>query len=568
MSGDLIQGQRKRWRVADPSSAEVISSLSGILPFVANLLGRRGITTREEAREFLDVSPDLFEDPGNLPEIAIAVERLEIARQRAETVAVFGDFDADGVTGTALMMRALTRYGLLPVPYIPHRVTEGHGLNNGAVDKLKDQGVTLIVTVDCGVTDVGPIAHAKNSDIDTIVTDHHLVTGSRPDAIAVINPRAPGSNYAFHHLTGVGMALKLSQALLEPTHPADWADGLMELAAIGTVTDMAPLVDENRYIVNAGLEQLRSTKSVGIRTLLESARVHPAEASAETIGFTIGPRLNAAGRLDHADTAYRLLMTDDPSEALALAKQLQKSNTGRQQLTEETLQGCRQQVAELGGPDTVVLLGSTEFNPGVVGLVAGKLVEEFGSPAAVYSLQGDTVMASCRSAPGFHWTDALTACGDLLDRFGGHAQAAGFSCHVDRLPELHQRLLAVAAERWRGPANLLEGVADAEVELSSLMGQTFQALRRMEPFGVGNPEPVFITKDVTITEARTMGADGQHFRLKLRTGGAMWEAVAFRQEWVPGTKRAHIVYTMNVDHWNGRQRLRLTLLDYAPVGDQ
>lgn len=567
MTDGPIQGRRKRWRVADPPSPEDVSALDGVPPLVAHLLARRGITTIEDAKEFLDVTPGLFEDPGNLPEIALAVERLETARQGGETVAVFGDFDADGVTGTALMMRALTRYGLQPMPYIPHRVTEGHGLNTGAVDTLKGLGVTLIVTVDCGVTDVGPIAHAKNSDIDTIVTDHHLVTGARPDAIAIINPRAPGSNYAFHHLTGVGMALKLSQALLEPAHPHDWADGLMELAAIGTITDMAPLVDENRYIVSAGLEQLRNTKNTGIRTLLESARVHPAEAGAETIGFTIGPRLNAAGRLDHADTAYRLLMTDDPAEAIALAKQLQESNTGRQQLTEETLQACRQEMAELGGPDAVVLLGSGEFNPGVVGLVAGKLVEEYGSPAAVYSLQGDTVMASCRSAPGFHWTDALTACSDLLDRFGGHAQAAGFSCHVDRLPELHQRLLAIAAERWRGPADVLEGIADAEVELPTLMGQTFQTLRRMEPFGVGNPEPVFITRDVHITEARTMGADSQHFRLKLRTGGAMWEAVAFRQEWVPGTRRAHIVYTMNVDHWNGSQRLRLTLLDYAPVED-
>jgi single-stranded-DNA-specific exonuclease len=558
---DLI-GQMRRWNVAPPSTASQLAGMGGLPPLVAHLLVRRGITGEARAKEFLDAADSLFEDPSTLPDVEPAIARIGAARDRGETVAVYGDFDADGVTGTALMVKALRRYGLNVVSYIPHRVTEGHGLNVGAVDRLRRQGAGLIVTVDCGVTDIVPIDHALAHGIDTIVTDHHLVGGTLPRATAIINPHAAHSAYGFDHLTGVGMTLKLSQALLEPAFGDRWADGLMELAAIGTITDMAPLLGENRYIVHRGLRHLAGTESIGLRALMDAARVDPAHVSAESIGFGIGPRLNAAGRLDHADTALELLVTEDSRRAGELVRELDGFNAQRQTLTEEVLEASRRQLPAVIPP--VIVVGSHDFNPGVVGLVAGKLAEEFGTPALCFAQEGSHIMASCRSAPGFHWSNALNACEDLLIRYGGHAQAAGFTCEERVLPELTARLHAIAAEQLGDGPPSTDGTIDAEVQLPQLMGPTFQALRRMEPFGIGNPSPIFLTRGAEVREAKTMGATGNHFRLALQAGGATWDAVAFRQSWLDGTRFVDIVYTLEVDHWNGSPRLRLTLMDYAP----
>lgn len=561
----LFQGNARRWRIAPPTPAADAALVgNGLPPLAAHLLARRGIVTEPSATDFMGVSERLFEDPAALPHIDEAISRLRLARERGETVAVYGDFDADGVTGTALAVKALTRFGVRAISYIPHRVSEGHGLNNAAVDTLRERGAELIITVDCGVTDVGPVAYARNHGVDTIITDHHHVPdGDLPPAVAVINPRAPHSAYGFDHLTGVGMTLKVAQALLAPEHPTDWADGLLELAAIGTITDMAPLQGENRYIVHHGLAQLRTTRSVGLRALLAAGRVEPAHATAETIGFTIGPRINAAGRLDHADTALALLVTDSPEQAAGLVSELDALNSERQRLTEQTLEAARALVPVVLPP--LLAVGDPAFNPGVVGLVAGKLAEEFGVPAFVYTMEGGQVMASCRSTPGFHWAEALGSCEGMLTRFGGHAQAAGFACAPDALPLLTTRLQDIAAEQLGDAPPAPEGVVDAEVSLRELMGPTFSALRRMEPHGVGNPSPVFLSRGLAVEQARTMGADGAHFRLNLRADGARWEAVAFRQRWELGTEAVDLVYTIGVDHWNGQERLRLTVLDYAPA---
>jgi single-stranded-DNA-specific exonuclease len=557
-----LHGQQRRWQVAPPTPSATLAGLGEIPPLVAHLLARRGITSMAEATEFLDAAESLFEDPATLPDVGRAIERITQARNAGETVAVYGDFDADGVTGTALMVTALRHFGLTVISYIPHRVSEGHGLNLGAVDKLRAQGVTLIITVDCGVTDVEPIAHAKANGVDTIVTDHHLVAANLPEASAIINPHAEHSRYGFDHLTGVGMVLKLSQALLEPERGEAWADGLMELAAIGTITDMAPLLGENRYIVRRGLKHLGKTTSIGLQTLMDVARVDTAHVNAESIGFGIGPRINAAGRLDHADIALELLTTTDPARARALVGEMDTFNTQRRTLTEETVATGRTQIPANVPP--LIAVGDASFNPGVVGLVAGKLAEEFGAPALCYAQDGDLVMASCRCSPTFHWADALTACDDLLIRYGGHAQAAGFQCDVSVLPALIDRLQAIAAERLGAATGAPPGVVDAEVGVTDLMGPTFQALKKMEPFGMGNPAPLFLSRGVEVREARTMGQGGAHFRMTLFAGGATWDAVAFRQAWVAGTRYVDIVYTLDVDHFRGEPRLRLTIQDYAP----
>jgi single-stranded-DNA-specific exonuclease len=557
-----LEGQQRRWRVAPQSSAADVAALGELPSLIGHLLVRRGITTAKQAQEFLEAADSLFEDPGTLPDVERATARIRLARDRGEVVAVYGDFDADGVTGTALMVKALRHYGLNVVSYIPHRVREGHGLNVGAVDSLRAQGVKLIITVDCGVTDVDAIKHASDSGVDTVVTDHHLVAEHLPDAAAIINPHAEHSRYGFDHLTGVGMTLKLSQALLEPEYGERWTEGLMELAAIGTITDMAPLLGENRYIVHRGLKHLAKTSSTGLQALLRASRADLAHVTTETIGFGIGPRLNAAGRLDHADIALDLLTTDDEQRAESLIGELEGYNNQRRELTEETLLAAREQLPAQIPP--LIAVGRDDFNPGVVGLVAGKLAEEYGAPALCFTQDDGKIMASCRSAPGFHWADALVACDDLLLRHGGHAQAAGFACDPSVLSTLIDRLQAIAAEQLGESPATVDSIVDAEVQLTELMGPTFQALRKMEPFGMGNPAPLFLTRGAEVREARTMGAARNHFRLTLMAGGATWDAVGFRQNWLDGTRYVDIVYTLDIDHWNGSPRLRLTLRDFAP----
>ena len=556
-----LNGQIRRWQVAPRTPEADARALGPLPPLVAHLLYRRGLREPTETADFLNAADALFEDPATLPDVGPATERIAAAKRSGETVAVYGDFDADGVTGTALLVKALRRYGLEVRAYIPHRVTEGHGLNDGAIDRLADAGVRLIVTVDCGVSDGEQVAHARDRGVDVIVTDHHLLSAGLPGAVAVINPHTAHSVYGFDHLTGVGMVLKLAQALLEPEHGAAWSHDLMELAAIGTITDMAPLLGENRYIVSHGLEHLSRTSSLGLQALMAAARVDPAHVTAEGIGFGIGPRLNAAGRLDHADLAYELLVTDDRARAAELVAELDGFNTQRRSLTQETLERCHELLP--GAPGPVIVVGDAAFNPGVVGLVAGRLAEEFGAPAVVYGLDGDRVMASCRGAPNFHWANALAACDDLLIRYGGHAQAAGFTCEAAVLPELTERLSAIAVEQLGDAPRSTDSTVDAEVALPDLMGDTLRGLRQMEPFGIGNPPPLFLTRGIAVERASTMGADGAHFRLTLKAGGATWDAVAFRQSWLTGTTAVDLVYSLGVDHWNGQPRLRLTIQDYA-----
>ena len=552
-------GQLKRWRIADKLD---YPNLGNYPPIVTHLLRQRGIQDDSEADEFLSVSETLFENPFTLPDIEIAVNRLHNAQLADETVAVYGDFDADGVTGTALLIKALGKFKLNALSYIPHRVDEGHGLNNSAIDILSKKGVKLIITVDCGVTNINEISYAKSLGIDTIVTDHHLTAENLPEAIAIINPHAENSRYRYDHLTGVGMTLKLSQALLQPIYPESWSEGLIELGAIGTITDMAPLSRENRYIVDRGIKDLQKTKSLGLKTLLESTKTPLNTVNAQTIGFTIGPRINAAGRLDHADTALELMLTENPDRAKELVQELDSYNLERRTLTERTLQQSLSHIPAQIPP--LLLIGQEGFNPGVIGLVAGRISEQFGVPAAVFAVENGLIMGSCRSANGFHWSDALTKCDDLLIKYGGHAQAAGFSCFPSNLNELTNRLQSVASEQMEETSSISESVIEAEIQPENLMGKTFEHLSMFEPHGIGNPSPVFLARKVEVLKMTKIGKSGAHFKLSVRTAGVNWDAIAFKQEWVEGTKFIDLVYSIELDQWQGKNQLRLGIKDYAP----
>ena len=551
----------RQWRLLQAPPAGFSRTL-GIPALWAALLYHRGVTTQEQVEPFLKADQELLVDPFRLPGMGDAVTRLQQAIKEQELVGVFGDFDTDGVTATALLYQALTGWGLKVIPYIPHRVDEGHGLNLPAVDALRDQGVTLLVTVDTGVSSLAEIEQARSYGIDTIITDHHLPPSHLPPALAIVNPRVPGADYPFPHLTGAGLAFKLAQGLAGAIGTS-WDSSLLELAALGTVADLAPLQGENRYLVKAGIAQLQRTERPGLQALYRQARLNPQRIDAETIGFILSPRLNAAGRLEHAETSLRLLTTASTSEAEALAQELGEKNRQRQRLTAEYVERALEMVA--GVEDHAILMvESEEFSPGIVGLVASRLVEEFSRPAVVIALDGELGRGSARSVSSFNIGAALAQCEDLLERHGGHSQAAGFIIRRERLPALRERLLALASSELAGVDLAPTLDIDAQVSPRAFLGETYAFLRSLEPFGVGNPPPAFLTRHLQVVNARLVGHQEQHLMLKVRREGVVWDAIAFRQgdRWQPGTQRVDLVYTVNEDTRESAEGLRLMILDF------
>lgn len=497
-----------------------------------------------------------------------AVTRLHRAIQNGETIGVFGDFDADGVTGTALLARGLEALGARVIPYLPHRVDEGHGLNSQAVESLRSRGATLLVTVDCGVTSPAEVAQAAELGMDTIITDHHMPTSLLPAALAIVNPLLEGSTYPFPHLAGVGLAFKLVQGLYGHMG-LKWDESLLQLAALGTITDVVPLQGENRYIVATGLRSLSTNPMPGLRELLRLAGMEDADSlDTDTFAFVLGPRINAPGRLEHAMTSYKLLMARSQEEAMPMARELDRLNRERQDLTQHALDASSQQLGTVDlTDDLLILLWSEEFPPGIVGLVASKLVETYYRPAIVVALDGDEARGSGRSIPEFNLALALSECGDLFTRFGGHPQAAGFVMPRERLPALKERILEVAR---RELAHLsLEPALhiDAHVRIASLVGANLRFLRDLAPYGAGNPAPLFLTKGVHVVDAQRMGAQDQHLRLKLQHGGATWDAVAFGQaeRWQDEWNTLDVVYTLGVDSWRGTDTFKLYVQDFQPA---
>ena len=556
---------RKVWHITPRISPEANRKLAPFSPLAAQLLHNRGITDLPSAKAFLDWDESLLEDPLLLPDMGSAISRLQRALVDGETIGIFGDFDADGITGTALLAEGLENLGGKVIPYLPHRVKEGHGLSSQAVHALHDQGVTLIVTVDCGITSPGEVAEATSLRMDTIITDHHIPLPEVPAALAVVNPKLTGSSYPFPNLAGVGLAFKLVQGLSQHMGRR-WDERLLQLAALGTVTDVTPLVGENRYIVAAGLRSMNADPKHGLKELLRLGGKADTVLDTESISFVLGPRLNAPGRLEHAISSYNLLRTSSQEEAIPLAKELERLNRERQELTGKALDAATRIDSSLPS-EHLLLLWSEEFTPGIVGLLAARLVDEHYRPAVVVALDGDLGRGSARSIPEFNLASALEECRDLFTRFGGHPRAAGFIIPRENLPDLRERLTAIA-RRELGHLSLQPTInIDAHVRLSSLTGANFQFFQDLAPYGEGNPAPVFITKGVQVMDATRLGAQGQHLRLRLKHGGALWDAMAFGQgeAWQDETDHLDVVYSVGLNQWNGRETIRMIILDFRPA---
>ena len=480
-------------------------------------------------------------------------------------MAVFGDFDVDGITGTALMAQGLGDLGAKVLPYIPDRLTEGHGLSHDSVLGLKERGASVLVTVDTGVTSVNEVALAQDLGMDVIITDHHISHSTLPPALAIIDPKLDVSGYPFPYLSGGGLAFKLVQGLYDYL-AQPWSRSLLELAALSTVADLVPLKDENRFLVKEGLKELKRTTRPGLSALYGVAGITPESMDVERISFAIAPRLNAAGRLAHASVSYRLLMTRSPQEAEELASRLESLNRERQRLTEEATGRALEMVSALPSLPAILFAGDDQLSPGIAGLVAGKLVEEYRRPAVVMSLVDGVIRASARSIPEFDISAALSGCADLFNRHGGHRQAAGFEMPPENLPSLKQRLEAVAEEGLEGLELKPALHIDAEVSVSSLPGDTYRWLKDLEPFGVENPKPAFLTRNLHPVDVRPVGRRGQHLRLKLKEGNTVWDAMAFGKgdRWVPGTPSVDVVYNIGTDWRGGIETLALRVLDFIP----
>lgn len=563
----MTKGLTKRWEIQPPRPPEVDRALDKAAPLLRQLLYNRGYATPKSAGAYLRATVPEGTQPTNLLGMTAAVERLRHALKRHEQIAVYGDYDADGVTSTALLTHALRSLGAEVRPYIPNRFDEGYGLNIEAIDALHAEGVQLIVTVDCGIRSIEEVAHAQSLGMDVIVSDHHHPGEQLPPARAVINPKQPGDTYPDKMLAGVGLAYKLVSALAEyfPTlHPEDYLD----LVALGTVADLAPLVLENRALVRAGLERLHTPTRQGLYALMQVAGVKPQNITAGDIGFRLGPRLNAAGRLDTALAALDLLLTDDLFLAGQLAQQLQAQNSERQRLTRE-IQQAAEQIALADNPDARLLFAAhPDFNQGVVGLAASRLVEQYYRPAIVGHQDETCTVASCRSIPEFHITEALDACADLLVRYGGHAAAAGFTVRNENLPALIARLQEIATAQLTGYDLRPSLVADMEVPLSDLTPEVLRYLDWMQPTGYGNPAAVFVSRDVRVTYRKAVGSDGAHLRFKVTDGRITYNAIAFRQGHYAKDmpQRVDILYTFERNEYNGRTSLQLNVRDLKPAG--
>jgi len=557
----------KRWRDVTLSRDQALARFPDLPPLLAQVLCSRRMADPDAASDFL-ASRVLADDPFLLKGMNRAVPRLQRAISRGEKIAVYGDFDADGVTATAVLVETLSSLGACVEPYIPDRVDEGYGLNLEALRKLYRRNVRLVVTVDCGVRSVREVEQTRRH-LDLIITDHHLPGDQLPPATAIIDPKQPGCPYPFKDLSGVGLAYKLAQALLARppagSQPAlHLEESLLDLVAVGTVADLAPLLGENRSLVRRGLNVLNEANRPGVAALMADAGLRKGDVDSTAIGFRLGPRLNAAGRLEHAMLAYDLLTKTDGLETRTLAERLGELNRRRQQLTDETVAAAEAQVLADDPDARLYLAASPDFKPGIVGLAAGRLTEAYYRPSVVVELGAEESRGSCRSIPEFHITEALDECRELLIRHGGHKAAAGFTVATANLPTLRQRLQAIAAERLDGVELRPTLEIDAEVPLDEVGWPTDELLSQLEPCGAGNPTPVLLSRDVEVREVKAMGADQKHLKLGLRDRrGAGWDAVMFRGghllDEVPG--RVDVAYCLLANEWNGEKRLQLEVQD-------
>ena len=554
----------KQWKIAHPSpEGRAQLERAGIPSLLACVLSARGVTEPEQAWKLLTPGEEPLLDPMLLKDMDRAVLRVTRALKRGETIAVYGDYDVDGITATCLLTDCLTRLGGRVRSYIPDRLEEGYGLNEEAVLHLAQQGVTLIITVDCGITAAREVEFARELGIDVVITDHHECKQAIPEAAAVVDPHRPDCPYPFKGLAGVGVALKLAMAAAGPDRAGLVFREYADLAAVGTVADVMPMTGENRTIVQTGLAALAHPRRVGLAQLMEEAGLGDKPVTSVSIGYTLAPRINAAGRMGQADLAAELLLTRDPGRAAALAQELCALNRERQTIECEIFQECVQRL-ERRPQSGIILLADEHWHQGVVGIVASRLTEKYSCPAFMVCLDQGIGKGSCRSWGGVNLFHLLTQCQDLLEGFGGHAMAAGFTVREENIPALERRLRQLVLEERAGEElpSLLE--IDAAVLPQELTVEAVEALDALEPCGAGNPRPVLVLTGAHVISAAQVGR-GRHLKLRLEGRGVPLDAIFFSVDGselglTPGC-RVDVAFYPQINDFRGVRSVQLQVVD-------
>jgi single-stranded-DNA-specific exonuclease len=554
---------QRRWIIPRSVDASGGDAPDGIPSLVAQILRTRGISDLDMPA-FL--TPKLANDGPPMLDLDRAAERIRRALAARERIVVYGDYDVDGIAGSAILVRAFRHFGVAVGAYIPNRYEEGYGLNGAALRQLAADGTKVVISVDCGVTAVEEAALARELGIDLVITDHHHPPPVLPDAYALVNPRRPGDTSEDKELAGAGVALRLARALLGDLAYAVKEDELLQLCALATVADVVPLRDANRAIVAAGLAALNRAPITGVRALVERAGVKLGRVGASDIGYGLGPRLNAAGRITDAEDALRILLTEEPVEAKELADTLEERNLERQRLTNDVVRGAR--AAASAYPDAwATVVADPTWQAGIVGLAASRLVEDHGRPACVIAIDGEDGKGSCRSIASVHIAEALARCGDLLPKHGGHAMAAGFSIKAKDIDAFRERLDGIVREMLGGVRPVPTLHVDAAIDPEALTPRLALELAMLEPCGALNPRPHLLLRDVRVYGIRQVGADSDHLRCKITVGKFTFDAMAFRRgdraEAMTDAGRVDAVVTVGA----GRTGfVELELRDFGPVG--
>jgi len=557
----------KHWVTKSVDDEQVMSlaeSLS-LSPITARILWGRGIRDSCAGRQWLDGASEPGHDPFLLPDMEPSVDRLQRAIQRGERICFYGDYDVDGISATSLHQLFFKILGARSEVYIPHRQIEGYGLNEGAIRKLADRDVSVIVTADCGSTSPREIALAQALGIDVIVTDHHQIQDEVPKPLALVNPYRPDSQYPFSGLCSGGLAYKVTEAFsMKYGMSGISLEDNLDLVALSSVADMVPLRDENRFLVREGLRLVSEGRRCGIRALKQVLGISRS-CSASTIGFQLAPVINAAGRLAHADLGVRLLTSHSEAEALQVAERLVRLNRQRREIEQEIFEEA-QGFLEEWGDSPVIVLGKRGWHMGVVGIVAARLVERFHRPAVVVAFDQDGLgKGSARSVPGYNVYEALTQCREYLVGFGGHPAAAGVTVSSEMFPSFRKKLSQVATQTIRAEAKVPVLDIDADVHLSELSPQLLHEFDRLTPFGLGNPEPTLSVTGINVLEKRLVGDN--HLKLLVRQNGSVpVECIGFRMgEWLAtidgGTHQYDIACMPEMNHWKGYDRIQLRLRD-------